>query len=321
MKTLEKNKYRRKKSKNPFKATWNGVPATVRQTLFETSLYESFAMSLIWHIVGFLLIWLITFSFIFFGIAPKIFPKPTPKVKNIEFTLTSPQRHRIHHVKLKPAPTPVETEGSEQKMKANEPAPAKASAGNQNKISQNTQGKANKKALKAGGKSKSNISDFAIPMPNFKSMSSGLGGGSGKTSHRASGFDSSSSSFGSFDSGSSAGKGSSGGSGFDKNTAKKIIKTYDISPYVNELRRNIRWNWKAPKSSANKRVELFLRIAKDGKVIILNVKKTSDNAEADNAALNAVRKSMPLNPLPAKYSKNYLDVIFTFDSNSVGSRY
>lgn len=160
---------------------------------------------------------------------------------------------------------------------------------------------------------------FAVPMPKLNSLSSGLGGG-GKIKHRASGFDPSGASVGTSDGG---GKSASNGSGFDKNTTKKMISSYDISPYVNELRRNIRWNWKAPKNPEGKRVELFLRIAKDGRVVILNVKRTSESGEADNAALNAVRRTMPLNPLPSKYSKSYLDVIFTFDSsaNSLGSRF
>ena len=159
------------------------------------------------------------------------------------------------------------------------------------------------------------IPDFSMDMPKLKSISSGLSG-SGTPKKHASGFDVSSSSINS--GGTSNQWDSSSGGGSSTKTAKKIITTYDISPYVNELKRDIKANWSKPAQS--KRVELFLRIAKDGRLIILNVKRTSDNGDIDNAALNAVKKCLPLNPLPAKYNKSYLDVIFVFDSNTITSR-
>lgn len=307
MKTLEKNS--KKKKKNIFKKQWNGVPATVRPTLHESSLFEAVFASLFWHIVGGLLIWLIVFLFMFFGITPKLFPVPKEKIQDLEFIIKSSSSHRSHYNRVET----VQSNLSPDVAPVN-PEPQTTP------ISQSTASSKNSTTSKAKSSTHSNVGipDFSVPMANLKSMSSGLGG-SGKTTHRVAGFDSSSAA--GFGSSSSSGGSSSASSGFDKNTTRKMISTYDISPYVNELKRNIRWNWKTPKDNGGKRVELFLRIAKDGKVVILNVKKTSEIGDVDNAALNAVRKSMPLSPLPAKYTKSYLDVIFTFDSNSVGSRY
>lgn len=311
MKTQTKNKPKRTKNKNPFKISWNGVPATVRKTLFEVSLYESLFASIFWHIISFLLICLIIFALNFFGIVPKIFPKIKPKIQDIEFILKDKSRHKIPH-KIKPKLSNINSDKA---------APQKS---NHNILEQITKKIPKQNTAKTVKKhSKSSVSDFAIPTQNMKSFTSGLNH-SGKNRQHASGVDSSNYS-NAFDDTASGSQGSSkginGGSGFDKNATRQIITTYDISPYVNELKRDIRWNWKVPKDNSDKKVELFLRIAKDGRIIILNVKKTSEIAAVDDAALNAVKKCIPLNPLPSKYAKNYLDVIFSFNLNSIGIRY
>jgi len=308
-----KNKNKNKlKSKCNFKSNWNGVPAIAKWSVTETSLHESFVVSIFWHIIWALLLWGISFSFLFFGIMPKLFPKPEPKMRDIEFIIKNPSGHRNHSYRDKsfnivtskaiPDIPPVNTEHQ-----------------NITQSQGRTSDKINTKS-KSDNPSTSEIPDFSIPMPNLKSMSSGLGG-SGRTKNHATGSQVSNSSIGDIDNAFSSSSGSSNRSGFNKNTTRKMITTYDISPYVSELKRSIRWNWKAPKDNGNKRVELFLRIAKDGRLIILNVKKTSEVGEVDNAALNAVKKSLPLNPLPIKYNRGYLDIIFSFDSNSIGSRY
>ena len=323
-----KYKYTIKRTNNPFTVRWNGLPAIKRKTILEHSLYESIFTSVFGHIILFLLIWALTFSLFYFGIAPKLFAKPKPKIQNIEFELNNSvwrksshnrheQRAKVASSKSLPAAVP-ETKQPKAKSEFSQIF---------NKMTQKSKATTNKKSTQspfatkaAKGSKKSTVPAFSMPMPNLKSVSSGLNGSKGKK-HHASGFDASHSVLGDNDGGASAGKNSSGNSGFNKTATRKIISTYDISPYVNELKRSVRWNWKSPHAEGNKRVELFLRIAKDGRLIILNVKKTSENGETDDAALSAVRKCTPLNPLPAKYNKNYLDVIFTFDSNYVGSRF
>lgn len=315
MKTQEKNK---KTNLKKFKICWDGVPATARQTLFEASLYESVFASLFWHIISALLIWIFAFLFLFFGIVPKLFPTPKSKINDIEFTINNKSIHKIHHHKIVEKQSTMDTDKASNAESKKLNSDISSASIKHKSVSQPQSTTTNKNNLKSktGSHSKSNIPDLS--MPNLKSMSSGLGASS-RNPHHAVGFNSSS--VVGFNNSSMSENGSSGHSGFDKNATRKIITTYDISPYVNELKRNIRWNWKVPKGNESKRVELFLRIAKDGRLIILNVKKTSEIGDVDNAALNAVKKCLPLNPLPGKYNKSYLDIIFTFGSNSVGSRY
>lgn len=301
MKIQEKSKIKTKKYKstNPFKINWNGVPATARYSLAEAYLIESVMVSVSWHILGVLLFSIIAFALSYFGLTHKLFPTPVTKTPDIEFSINS---HSIHHYR---------SSASRQSATAQKIVSPQTT---------NTPAQNNTIPTAKSSASKSSVPEFAIPMPKISGISSGLGS-SGKSRHHSSGSSSGGPSIGDIEGAFSAGSGTSGSSGFNKTAIKNVIATYDISPYVNELKRNIRWNWKPVSGSEGKRVELFLRIAKDGKIVILNVKKTSESGDVDNAALNAVRKSSPLNPLPSQYKKSYLDVVFTFSNNSVGSRY
>ena len=98
------------------------------------------------------------------------------------------------------------------------------------------------------------------------------------------------------------------------------VTSFDISPYISELRRNIKLNWKVPSNSDGKHVELFLRIGRDGRIVILNVKTTSEIGDLDESTLEAVRRSTPLGPLPAGFTKNYLDIVFKFNSANASVR-
>lgn len=300
MKILEKSKIKTKKYKstNPFKINWNGVPATARYSLAEAYLIESVMVSVSWHILGVLLFSVIAFIISYFGLTHKLFPAPVTKIPDIEFSISTHSRHHARSSASRQSAT-------EQKIVS----PQTTDTPVQN----------NTIPTEKSSASKSAVPEFAIPMPKIRGISSGLG--SGKSRQHSSGSSSGSPSIGDIEGAFSSGSGTSSNTGFNKAAIKNVIATYDISPYVNELKRNIRWNWKPVSGSEGKRVELFLRIAKDGKIVILNVKRTSESGDVDNAALNAVRKSSPLNPLPSEYKKSYLDVVFTFANNSVGSRY
>lgn len=314
MKIQEKSKFlkystKRYKQKRA-KKTWDGIPAFLKTLEPEFSLRKDFFMSVTGHTTALLIICLLVFVFKIGVINPIM--KNKDKIRDIEFTISNPSKSapkaNFDAIPLK-AENPLPPKASSEPKSIEKPTKTTASA---SKVSKPTV-------------SKNPIGDFSIPVPKIKPMAGGRGGISrhaGTSSSSSSSGGSSSSPFLDDDATGSGSGGAVNGKGFDKNAARKAISAYDISPYVNELKRNIRWNWKAPKDSG-KTVELFLRIAKDGKVVILNVKRTSEIGSVDNAALDAVRKTMPLNPLPSKYPKSYLDVVFTFNSNSstMGSRF
>lgn len=330
MTTREKNKYKHlvttHHSKN-YKSKWNGIPAFMQQYEPQDSLFNHFFLSIFTHIVFFLLLWGL-FSVLKIEVINPIF-KTKEKVKDIEFTIDSSTKHG-YKSKLSKSKSTATTEtitNTNKDLSSNtKPNTDLNSNINPNSTMQN-KSKLVKKSTKNGFSSIPIAApdDFSIPMPKFKPASSGsgrLGKKTGTNSSDKFSSNSNSADIGSRD-GSLNGSGSAKGTGFDKNATRKAITAYDISPYVNELKRNIRMNWKPAKNSEGQYVELFLRIAKDGRLIILNVKRTSEVGNVDEAALNAVRKTLPLSPLPSKYGKSFLDLIFTFNSgsSSVGSRY
>lgn len=340
------------------KFCWNGIPATVRHTYSGMSLQGAVATSIFWHVIGLFLLWGLIFSLKSMGLLPKHIVKPEVKKPNIELILNHkqveiPQKPMPVQAPKKVAPVvnhsvakkivaakqPAFMNKLQSLTKSNTPAKSKSSAPSRatvhshsvgvshapatHKPSGAAKGSSTKKSVGYGGSAHKNSHSSSVPalsMPDVKSMSSGLGGGSSSGRRHSVGVGSGAPSAGSMDRAFSSGSGNSSHSSFDRSAVRKSVAPYDISPYVSELKRNIRWNWRAPQGHSA-RVELFLRIAKDGRVVILNVKRTSEVGAVDSAALSAVRKCMPLNPLPSRYTKNYLDVVFVFDGSSVTSRY
>lgn len=315
MTTRIKNKYKYITVAHRFKqytSKWNGIPAFLKRYEAADSLYNHFFLSVFNHIILFILLWVLL-GILKIGITNPIF-KPKEKIHDIEFTLNN-STSRGHKPKLSMSKPKAE-------INTSSTIPNNADKIKSKPVNKSTQNKFAQFA-KFTPSPVATPDAFSIPIPKFKPASGSAG--SRRTSGHSSGNSSSDlnpADIGTAD-GSQSGSGTSNGTGFDKNAARKAITPYDISPYVNELKRNIRMNWKPAKNSEGKNVELFLRIAKDGRLIILNVKRTSEIGEVDEAALNAVRRTKPLSPLPSKYSKSYLDLIFTFNSSSssIGSRY
>lgn len=98
-------------------------------------------------------------------------------------------------------------------------------------------------------------------------------------------------------------------SNISKNTA------VDFTPYMQNLQKRIKSNWNPPKGKESKNVVLFFKINKDGSINNLKVQKSSGNQEVDNAALEAVNTSTPLDPLPEAYKGSSVPIEFTFDYN------
>lgn len=94
----------------------------------------------------------------------------------------------------------------------------------------------------------------------------------------------------------------------------------DYGAYMSELQRRIKRNWRPPKAQEDKRVKVYFRIARDGRLLSLKIAHSSGYREADQAALAAVRLSAPFRPLPPGERKPDLPIEFTFDYNVYRSR-
>lgn len=128
-------------------------------------------------------------------------------------------------------------------------------------------------------------------------------------------------------SGTGSGSGSSSGTGNIGNPGPgnpngspgiDAIKQVDFGPYMRDLQRRIKANWNPPQGNESKRVILLFTIAKDGRLLGVKVYKSSGLQAADRAAVSAVEMTAPFKPLPSGYTRNSVDIQFTFDYNVFG---
>jgi len=85
--------------------------------------------------------------------------------------------------------------------------------------------------------------------------------------------------------------------------------------YMNNLQNKIKSNWNPPKSKISKDVILKFKIARDGSLVKTKIIKSSDDTATDMAAIEALKRSAPFEPLPKQFKDNSVDVEFTFDYN------
>lgn len=96
------------------------------------------------------------------------------------------------------------------------------------------------------------------------------------------------------------------------------LKEPDFGPFMMELRRKIKRNWHPPRGNESKKVILIFKVAKDGRLLQLNIKRSSGNPDADDAALQAVRMSAPFRQLPPEYQESSINIEFSFEYNVIG---
>ncbi len=157
----------------------------------------------------------------------------------------------------------------------------------------------------AGGKG----SGSSAPSPSFSASRSGsssgsYGGGNGRFSNSY---------------GTGSGNVGNPGPGNPKGAPGiDAIKEPDFGPYMKELQRRIKMNWDPPKGNESKRVILLFTISRDGRLLNIQVSKSSGLKAADDAAVNAVKLTAPFRPLPPEFRGNSVDIQFTFDYNVLG---
>jgi TonB family protein len=96
------------------------------------------------------------------------------------------------------------------------------------------------------------------------------------------------------------------------------VQEADFGPYMSELKRRLTRNWHPPRGDASKRVVLKFEIARDGRLLSLEVNRTSGEPLADQAAIEAVKLSAPFKQLPPDFQGESVPVLFTFDYTVYG---
>ncbi|WP_373532915.1 TonB family protein [Vampirovibrio sp.] len=94
-----------------------------------------------------------------------------------------------------------------------------------------------------------------------------------------------------------------------------VAEDADFGPFMADLEKRIKRNWSPPRGADSRKVVLMLFIARDGKVVKIEVKKSSGDPEADESAKQAVNASAPFMILPPQFREDILPVEFAFDYN------
>lgn len=87
----------------------------------------------------------------------------------------------------------------------------------------------------------------------------------------------------------------------------------DFGPYMKRMQDKIKSCWAPPAMDLNAQIVVKYRILKNGSLDSYGISASSGSQELDNAAIEALKKAAPFEPLPEGFNKESILVQFTFD--------
>lgn len=118
-----------------------------------------------------------------------------------------------------------------------------------------------------------------------------------------------------------------GGQGDDSATAARIgsdpqgvdaLQDVNLGPYLDGLRREVSQRWHPESPDNSKQTIVSFAVSRTGEVNSLRILQSSGSTSIDQAALQAVRRAAPFNPLPGTYPATSLKIEFKFNINVRG---
>jgi TonB family protein len=100
---------------------------------------------------------------------------------------------------------------------------------------------------------------------------------------------------------------------------KELKPIFDLNPYLAEVEDRIARSWQPSNRDRSEHVTVSFTIAENGEVNDLRINDSSEEATADEAAIDAVEQAAPFAPLPAAAGKQVL-VSLEFDGTVALSR-
>ncbi len=94
----------------------------------------------------------------------------------------------------------------------------------------------------------------------------------------------------------------------------------DYTPYMTAVQSKIERHWQPPAEAKSHSMMVMFKINKTGGIRALKMCQSSGVAKLDESILKAVEAASPFAPLPSFCKENEVDIQFTFDYNSYGSR-
>lgn len=90
--------------------------------------------------------------------------------------------------------------------------------------------------------------------------------------------------------------------------------------YMTNLQDKMKSHWDPPKGEKSSNVVLLFKVDRNGNVLKNRILKSSNNTAIDNSALEALKKSEPLEPLPKEFKGKNIDIQFNFDYNVLSNK-
>lgn len=82
---------------------------------------------------------------------------------------------------------------------------------------------------------------------------------------------------------------------------------------MKKVQKKIKKNWKPYRNKRNLKCIVFFRVDKNGKLINYSMQTPSENERFNKAAIKAIEKSQPFDPIPPDFPDETLDISFSFD--------
>jgi TonB family protein len=99
-----------------------------------------------------------------------------------------------------------------------------------------------------------------------------------------------------------------------------VLEDKVMGPFMSSLEEHIKKNWFPPRGASSQRVLVLFYITRQGRLLHVEVKETSGNMKADEAAIAAIKAAEPFPAFPGQVDQDVLPVEFTFDYNVLKSR-
>ena len=90
-----------------------------------------------------------------------------------------------------------------------------------------------------------------------------------------------------------------------------------MAPYMSKLQTSINQSWKPTYLNNGAKIVVAFKVTKTGEIKNIEIMQSSNNIEADRAAIYAIKETSGKHPLPAQYTSNEMLTEHTFDYSTV----
>lgn len=102
-------------------------------------------------------------------------------------------------------------------------------------------------------------------------------------------------------------------------TQRRISVQEEFGDYMTRVQEKISKTWTPPDVLENGHATVVFKVDRGGNLISSYIKESSGNTLYDESALNSIQKASPYYEFPENASREYITVVYSFDSSSVSA--